>query len=297
MLWLIFVLLAAIFWTCVDLVDKFVIDKEIESPILAAGIFGVSTSSFIALISVFFAEIFISPTILLVSFFAGILYRVAAYFYYSGMQREEVSRFTPTLSLTTVFIVILGFLFLGERFSMPVYLGIGLTVGGAILISLENPIESLKEMKSESGFLLTAIAAFFYASRDVAFKFATNMEAMMACIFWMSVGGIITSTFFLLKENERIRSRELKGIKHLLVLGLIGALGYFSFAAAISMGPVSLASAVLKVEAFLVFFSVTMITKFHPKIFHEEIDRFTLFQKLSATGIIVAGVIIIQLFS
>lgn len=297
MVWLFFALLAAVFWTCVDLIDKFVIDKEIESPALAAGIFGISASSFIAAVSIFSAEIFIPAAILLASFLAGSLYRVASYFYYSGMQKEEVSRFVPTLSLTTVFIVILGFLFLGERFASPVYLGIALTVGGAILISLENPIESLKGMKSKKGFLLTGIAAFFYASRDVVFKFATNNEAMMSCLLWMGIGGIFTSILFLLKEKEEIRGKEIRGMKHLIALGLIGAFGYFAFASAISRGPVSLASAVVKVKAFLVFFSVTVITKFRPKIFHEKIDKFTLIQKLGATAIIVTGVVIIHLFS
>ncbi|MFP4045548.1 MAG: EamA family transporter [Candidatus Aenigmatarchaeota archaeon] len=294
MIWVSLTFLAAFIWTLTDLLGKFVVDKEEKDTFLDSGITGLSMSALFILLPLAWGKVEIfSP--LLPAIAAGGFYVLALASYYSGMSKEEVSRFSPTLSVSTVFIAILAFLILGEQFTAPVYLGIISTVLGAFLISLDDPQKSLEKMTSRKAFYLAALAALLFALRDISLKLASNQISFWSIPFWIGTGSLVVSLSFLIGKKPDLRRKE-NGRGHLALMGLLSAAGYFVFSRAVSIGPVSLASAVLRVKVFLVFFLSTVIARLHPEIIQEQLNKKTILQKAVATGLIFSGVILIQLF-
>ncbi|MFB6242434.1 MAG: EamA family transporter [Candidatus Nanosalina sp.] len=189
----------------------------------------------------------------------------------------------------------MAFFFLGEKFSIPVYLGILSTVIGSILISLENPLESLKSFESKKGLALAVAAAVLFASKDLVFKYLVSGGGFWSIIFWTGVGGMCYTVFSLLLERKHLESGFPKGSKHMTFIGTLNSLAYYVFAAALVYGPVWLASAVAKTSSLFVFAGSLFISKFHPDIIHEELDRGVILQKILATLLILGGVVAIQL--
>jgi drug/metabolite transporter (DMT)-like permease len=213
--------------------------------------------------------------------------------YYSGIETEEVSRFIPTLSTTTIFTVLIAFLVLGEKFTVPVYIGIISVVAGAVLISMKD----LQHFKSSRGFVLAITAALFFAFRNIFLKFSTGGTELWSVLFWAGIGGFIVSSAFLSYHRSRIGKVDQEGEEHLLFIGFLSALGYFAYSKSISLGTASLASAVLKVKILLVFMASMIISKLHPEIIEEDMDRITILQKALAALLILGGVVAIQLLS
>jgi len=214
--------------------------------------------------------------------------------YYSGITQEEVSRFAPTLSIDTIFILILSFIFLGESFSLPVYLGIFSVVAGAYLISLDDPVHSLKKFESRKGVYLAILAAFIFSLRDISFKFFLINSSYWNLLLGMSVGGLISIAVLGIYRKDLILESSDKGLEHLLLLGVFMALGYVSFVAAIKSGPVSLASAVVKSQNLMIFAFAVILQKLHPGIVDETLEKSVLLQKVIAVVLIMTGLLIIN---
>lgn len=291
MLWILFTVLAAVLWMSADLLSKFVLDKEVSDGVLAAGTVGISQFIPTALVPLFFAKIVFSPGIAIPSLVVGVFYAAGILSYYLGIGKEEVSRFIPALSMTTIFTAIMAFFAIGESFTAPVYIGIIAVVIGTIMISLKN----LNHFQSLRGLSFGIIAAILFASRNISLKFATLNSSLWQILFWVGVGGSLTSACFLYARKSEIR-KNVRGGEHLFEIGIICAIAYFAYAKAISLGPVSLASAVLKVKILLVFIGSAVISRLHPEIMHEKIDRRILIQKIIAIVLVIVGVVLIQLY-
>jgi transporter family protein len=295
MLWAYLALAAAFFWSVTELFDKFVMDHEIDTGRLAAALSSVPFFLAFVVTAPLFGKISFSGSIVGAGFLSGVIYYLALQTYYEGIRLEEVSRFIPTLSFSTVFIAAVAYIFLGERFSIPVYIGVLSTVAGSILISLENPLESLKSFESKKGLYLAIAAAVLFASKDLVFKYLVSGGGFWTIIFWTGVGGLCYTALALFMEKKNLENGFPKGSKHMALIGSLNALAYYTFAASLSYGPVSLASAVAKASSVFVFAGSTAISRFHPEIIHEELDTSTLLQKLLATVLIIGGVVVIQL--
>lgn len=293
MLWIYLTFFATIIWSFVELFDKFVVDQEISSGGLAAAISSTPFFLLFILAGAISGNVSFAGGPAWAGFLAGIIYYAGLRTYYGGIQLEDVSRFIPTLSFSTVFIVITAYIFLGERFSIPVYAGVTSIVVGSILISMDHPLESLKSFQSKKGMALAVSAAILFASKDLIIKYLVSGTAFWSIIFWTGVGGLTYTVFSLILERENLVNQT-SGYKHLAIIGVLNTLAYFSFAAALRTGPVSLASSLTKSASMFVFAGSLFLTKFHPDIIAEDIDRETLIQKLLATVLIITGVVAIQ---
>lgn len=294
--WLLFGLGAAFFWSFVALLDKFIVDREAESPLIDGIINALGIFVTLLVFSFATADIATSSYNIAISALAGFLYVSAIVVYFAGIKLEEVSRFDPIMSMDVVFILILSSFFLNEVFRLPTYAGIFLTLGGAFLISLENPLKSLKEFDSKSGVFLAMAAAFIYAVREVILKSVLSGVSEITVIFWMAVGGGIASLFVLATQHSKLREQSFSGIEHLLLSGVFTAGGFIFFIKAVSLGPVALVSTITKTRYLAIFAGSALLTRYHPEILHEELDRKIILQKTFAITMIVAGVALIAFY-
>ena len=227
---------------------------------------------------------------------SGVIYGLARLTYYTGLKYEEVSRFIPLLAMGPIFVTIYSYFFLGISFVWQIYLGIFLVILGAVLVSLKNPLDFKHSFQSKTAVILGILAAFFYAVKDVSTKIASNSITFWPLIFWIGVGFMLISLLMVADKINKLNNNT-KALRHLAGVGALKAIGYFVFTKAITLGPVALVVTMLQIKSLFVFIGSTLISRYHPEIIHEKLDKKTLLQKGAATIIIIAGVSLVKLFS
>ena len=293
--WLFFSLLASLLFFFFFLFDKYFVDKEVDDYVFGGSIYTLPLFLVMLAIGFFKSGLVFDSLPVLTGVLAGGLYTVILIFYLKGVSEEDVSRFVPVLSLNTVLIAVISALFLGENLGIPVYGGIFLTVAGAYFISLENPISSLEQFQSSKAVLLAVGVAFIQALRDIIIEVGSSQAPIWSLVFWMGMGGTILSTtiLFTLKRNK---IKQVKEHRDFILVGGMRSLGYLSFMVAISLGSVTLASATLKTNGMFVFLGATLLS-LRNKMLHESKDRKIILQKFLASAMIVAGIVVMKLFS
>lgn len=293
-LWILFAITAAIGWAFVVLLDKFVIDSQIDDAMGTGGLHAFFNCLAVVGISYFIGGFTFNLGTVFSGLLIGGLYVIANYFWFAGVGSEEVSRFAPVLSFDIVFISILSFIFLGELLSPLAYGGVALTVIGCILISLEDPLHSLRKMKSSWGLAAALASAFAYSVREVIFKHVSTGVEIWPLLFYFGIAGMIFSAPLIYKSRETLK-KNTEGLELMMVSGLVSGLAQATFFLAVSLGSVVLVSTITKTRFLMIFFAATAISRLHPEILHEPLDRRTLIQKLFATIVIITGVILASL--
>ncbi|WP_306059463.1 EamA family transporter [Natronococcus wangiae] len=244
----------------------------------------------------------------------GVVSTVGYAIYYWGVVVGDVSRFVPVLAIETIFVLVLGVLLLGESFPTGVYAGIALVVSGALFISVERDGGSVGSRVGPPLVAVALLAAAAFAVLNTGMKALTTAFGTVELLFWISLGGLLSlGAAVPFRTGGRFRPRldadvatdlpvgspgETKlppGTAVLLAAGLLNALALFTFIRALEHGPVSLATAITKVDVMLVFVGALSLSKLAPELLNEQFDRFTLLQKGFASSIILVGCVLIQL--
>jgi uncharacterized membrane protein len=289
-LWMLLAAGSALGWAFVVLLDKFVVDSEIDSTKGTGGLHAFFNCLAVTVVSMVLGGISFSVTFLMAGLVLGVLYVLANYFWFSGVGEEEVSRFAPVLSFDVAFIALLSFFFLQQSFTLPVYGGMALTIMGCVLISLENPLESLSKMKSKWALIAALAAAFTYSVREVFFQHVSSGVDIWNLLFYYGVFGALFSLTLVYQAREDLKGR-LEGVEHMVLSGLISGGSQAAFFLAVSLGSASLVSTITKTRFLVIFFGATAISRLHPEIMHEPLETRVLVQKLVATLMIIVGVV------
>lgn len=296
MSWITLTLTAATIWASIEVTDNIIVNREIDNIFLDTS-FSLSTHFLILTIG---AIIFSGHSSFVFSWYSLIItifYFAAILTYYRGLKFEEVSRFGPSLSTTTIFIVIFAYLFLGETFNLIVYLGIACTLSGAFLISLKKPLHSLSKLQSKAGFLLAILASSFFAGRELLFKYSSGIVDFWSLMFWIGVFGFLFSLILMVFNLKQIKQSKGKGLRHLLILGIFNGIGYFLYLHALNSGPVSLVAAIAEIDMIIIFTLSVTLGQTYPKLLEENFDHKQIIQKIMAILLSFTGVIIIHIYS
>lgn len=308
-LWLSYAFLAASIYATLSLVDKVILDREAAGPISTTALSGFSMMlTFVAaglLTGNTGLEATAISTELLITIGIGILggvtYVLSLWTYFIGLEKSEVSRFIPLLSLDLIIVLVLAFVLLGEGFQPIVYVGVFIIFFGTVLISLDA--SNLRGgFKSKQALFWGVVVAGTTAALQLILGYMTAHLTLFAIMFWVGVGGIVSLAALLLWKlvqsdavpTEAVKSAATVQGGVLLTRGVFIAIAYYTFVLAIETGPVSIAVAILKLDVFMVFFGALVLSKIAPAVLYEPIDRRILVQKFTASGLIVGGVVIIQ---
>jgi drug/metabolite transporter (DMT)-like permease len=294
--WFVLALLSGLIFAVVELFDKFVLDNEVGDAYLSALFCKMPIFAVFIAVGLYFGEIIFSWKYILSGMMLVGLYIFSSYLYYRGIQMEEVSRFIPTLSINSVFIVVLSFVFLGERFGLQTYSGALLTILGAFLISMEDPGRRvIHNFKSTWAVAFGLGAAFLWAVRDLVIKTLTVDVNIFSILLWVGLIGLPVTLALISLKREEFEDGIKTGYEHLSLIGLMVSVGYLTFIWAIDQGPVSLVTVVGKVDSALIFIGSILATKFDPEQFHDELDKKVIIQKFIFLCMILSGIAIINL--
>jgi uncharacterized membrane protein len=133
--WIVLVLLSSFITAGNSILDKRLMDGRTAHP------FACTTSFGIVGLPVIVVGLLILPPIpwqeRMMALAAGLLFVGAAWLYYDTIAREEISRLAPLMRLTTVQILLLSVVFLGETLTRQQQVAFGVMLVSSILLSLK----------------------------------------------------------------------------------------------------------------------------------------------------------------
>ncbi len=211
--------------------------------------------------------------------------------YMEALKVSPLSLTVPFLAFTPAFMIMTGYLILGEKLSLSGITGIFLIVVGSYSLHLRRISQGifapLKAIWTEKGSILMLLVAFIYAVTSVLGKLAIqHSKPMFFACFYFVVHGLFT-TFVLTAIFREAPLRVVKNCpKGVFWVGLAQSLMVISHMWAISLAP---AAYMIAVKRLSVLFGVLIGCLF----FKEE----GLASRLFGASLMVGGVFLIALFS
>jgi len=293
MSWVILSILAALCWSVVNMVDKYVVTKWFKQPlvpVIMLGIIGLLASFLVYLTSGF---TFLSYSKMTLALLTGIFYVLMSVFYFKALKIEEVSRIIPLFYLSPLFILFLAAIFLGEVFTLPKYLGIVLLVIGAILISSKNRLK-LNFSKSFGWMMLSVISS---SISSLLTKYLLDFADYWTIFAYTRIGaaiGIIPIAYIYLPELiNTVRKHGKKVVAVMSANEILNLFAVLFIIIATSIGYVTLVHALSAIQPFFVLLFVVILSIFYPSILKEEIGKSVILLKLLAIALMFIGAVLI----
>lgn len=231
---------------------------------------------------------------------AGALWAVATIIIVKVMTRREVSRVIPVVQTFPIFVAPIAVLFLGERLESYHWATIFMTVAGAVMISMRQN-DGGTSFVLDGSFYLLLFASFSLAAMNVASKQSVeNLPVLTA-------HGIRAMSFGVTLLALSIRTESLDEIREMVrrkspALGLfagneflVANTGMLLGLWALSLGPVSLVTALTAASSLFLLLYTTLLALRFKGMLGEQVTRRTVAVKLTATTLIVIGVATISL--
>jgi len=137
MLWLLFAILGPLSWAISTHIDKYLVDKYFHDSDTAVLIVFTAVVAVVALPVIWLFEprvLSLPLSAMAVMTLSGILYMGAILFYLRALQSEEASAVAPFFQLSTIFTLLLAYVFLHEKLELRQLSGIVLIVAGALAV-------------------------------------------------------------------------------------------------------------------------------------------------------------------
>jgi uncharacterized membrane protein len=297
-IWIIYALVAYLMWALVNIVDKFLLEKKFKdylSYILLAGLFQIVV--FIAIpFTGFSMPSFEMAAIGLV---AGAMFFLSLVPYFKALSSEDATIVIPLGSLTPVLVLLISVVFLGEIFDYSKIASfMFLVFGGFVLAASDFNFRKIR-FTPVLNYIILSIVMFAVATVLTKYTFS-NMPVFEGFVL-LRTGAVISSLAFLLHPEIRknlfsTASSMGKKFGGIFIANETFALSnQFIYDLAISLGSISLISAGQGLQYVFLFLIAMALSFFAPKILKEDINRKTLVRKATGIGLIVFGLLLINL--
>lgn len=298
MAWIIYAILATLVWAIGIIFDKLLRTKYVDNSYVLTIFFGIF--NFLPLI---FIIPFINITIpvfrdLIILLLIGATVTLALIPYAKSLSLDEASRVVPLWQMSSIFVLLMAFLFLKEKLTINSYTGFFLLLIGGFLISIKK-IKGL--FRISLVFWLMLLSSFIFAVGQILIKFIYSSQDYWNVIFWIQTGYLISSLFLLSKKSIRISFlstlSKINKVSFMFLLGtaLSGFFGRLLFYFAIMLGSVSIVSVIGGLEGFFVFIYALFLSIWFPKILKEELGKSTILIKIIAMFLMFSGLVFVYL--
>jgi len=286
-------LAAGFIWSCVNVIDKVVISKYIKNPIFMIVIL-VFVSLIIGLITIPFLTGGLQGWDWGWILIASIAYIFGNLLYFYALKKEEPSRVVPLFSLTTVIVVVLGALFLGEVFGLQTYIGILIIIIGSFVITARKNI--LNSFTSRALWLMV-LSCLGFAIFMVINKHLLDTYSYWQVFGWQRVMVGVLGIFLVCIFYSELKQVYLQIKKRHMALSasaeLLNMFGVLLFTIASAFWFVALVEAVVSVQYVFIFFWALIISRFKPSLFTEEVNKRVMLQKIVSIVLIIIGICLI----
>lgn len=274
MLWAVLAISAALIWAVVNIIDKFVVSKLVKNPLVPLIFLGIA---------------YLSLTNILLALFVGVFYMITSMFYFKALSIEEASRINPLFFVSSIYILFLAAIFLGEKLSLSNYIGVFLLVGGAVLISLK----SITNIGLGRAFWYMMLADIFLAVSSILTKYLLGFTDYWTIFSYSRLGCLIILVPILFYTfSDLVESVKKNGVKLVSLVSTNEILNVFAvllLVAATSLGSVTLVSAFTALQPFFVLSIAVFLSIFFPHIIKEVVTKRIILIKLVAILILFVG--------
>jgi uncharacterized membrane protein len=296
MSWLLFAILGPLSWAVSTHIDKYLVEKYFRDSDTAVLIVFTAVVAVLALpiIGFFNPRVLSLPLpAMAVMTVSGVLYMGAMLFYLRALQSEEPSAVAPFFQLSTIFTLLLAYVFLGEGLGPRQLSGIVLIIAGTLAASVNGA--AWRRFNVRLPVLMTA-ATFIVALSAVLFKYFAISDSFWGTTFWTFVGQGIFGAGLVLMPGYYRQFASLFRRSPGAVLGinaaneLINLGGGLGVRFASLLAPVALVSAVSSTTTLFVFAIGLALTVFFPRFGREDLRAANLLRKGAAAILVTAGV-------
>lgn len=304
--WLILVLITVIFDATRIFIDNYISDCYFKGRMaVSQKLFYGYAFIFLALVlMIAFGVDFSNPTPLLLFFLSGLMNSVAGIPYYRALELDDSTNLGIFIQLAPIIYLILGWIFLGETFSVLQLVAFAIILSGPLLIVLTTRKRSRK-IKIKAVFfaflyVLIAVSAnvLFVKENNLAENLSFFTE--MAFVFLGKGIGNLIIMYSIPKWRRRFisvaKSSRKKVFRPLISSYLFGITKDFTYRAALFLAPsVALASAASdSTTPIVIFFMGIVLTILWPKFGREKLNKKSVLVHLIATILVVVGIVLIQ---
>lgn len=301
MFWISLACLSACLMGIVNVFDKIIPTKysnNYKTYPLSIGIIGLPITSVLLLIVLPFSYTSVSGLLLII--ISGCLFGLHATILLRALYATEASRVFPVVHTHPLFTASIAFFFLGEILSMSQWLSIVVIITGVIIISV-NP----NRTSEKSGLLLKVLLPIIISSAILGTSNALLKPALESSSVLLTHAIRLIVLFILLIAFNSNKTTWLEisnwwnykkgGLKLVVTNELIAQMALILSVWAISLGPVSLVSAILSASGLITVTTVLILGKYVNSIVNEDITAATVSFKVVGTLLIITGVIVITL--
>jgi drug/metabolite transporter (DMT)-like permease len=208
-------------------------------------------------------------------------------------REKEISRIVPVVDTNPMFVAVLAIFFLGENLTPLKWLTVGMVLAGALIASLHQSLPGSRIKIGRSFFLLLA-ASFGMAVMTILVKYALgHLETAHVYALFSSATAPVYLAAVLLSKSWAETKRTIRNRNALSITGIaVGAqvIAFIAGMAALALGPVSLASALMGTRPLIVLVYMTFIGFFLPRILSEPSSRSSFMAKGTAAVLVTVGV-------
>ncbi|UCE15772.1 MAG: EamA family transporter [Candidatus Bathyarchaeota archaeon] len=289
--WFIFAFVATIFWAVGVVIDKYILTKHMQDPFTYQLLYTITESPVMLLL--LFTSISSALPWSLLGIVGGLGIYPGIILYFKAMAIEETSRVISLWYTSSIFVLLLAYVFLGEKLNLPSYLGVLSLVLGAMIISYRKEKGKKPVISPALGLILAS--GLIFAGYEILTKYVLNAIDYVSYLFWNFVGtSIVGLSLFCVPKIRGIFLSDIKRVNRTALfwrivntsMSLIGTVLYYI---AISSGPVSLVSAASSLEPFFVFVIILLLSLFVPRILKEEMGKRAILIKALSIILIVIG--------
>jgi len=297
MLWLPFALLSNFFYAITSIVDQLLRKRHVKDNV-SLTIMWIASLFLIWLIIMPFIGISIPPLPkIIAALAAGFITVVIALPYFYALSAEEASRVIPIWQFSSIFVLIMSALFLGESLLTKHYYGFAAMLTGGILLGIDRKSAGFRLNKAVLAVLVASVA---WAVHIVLVKYFYATEPFWNGFFWISIGSFTGAAFLAAISGNAKRLRAefraitKKGVSLLLASTLVTLVADLALLLALKNGPAALVSVVGATQMMFLFVMTVAISLYFPRILRENISRKALLIKLAAISLMISGLYLIR---
>jgi len=298
-------LIASFLWAVASHIDKYLL-CQIDS----------STSSIKTLMvfSTFVAGLVVAPVWLVINKFqvqiniwalaitllASLIYVLATYLYYKGLEKNDASIVIVIFQLIPVFSYILGLIFFNETLGLNQIIGGLIIISSAIIISFDFGEKSSKN--KTMALVLITLSSFLSSLYYILFEVAMRKSSYNAVMLWYQIGLILIGIVFLLINSYRkefmdmIKENGKKFISINVVNEGINLVSHSMVNFANLTIPLALANVLNGFQGAFVFFIGAVGMMIVPKVFSEDLSKKVVLQKVSCIILGIIGMAVMFLY-
>ncbi len=302
MSWFFLALLGYFFLAVVFILDKFILTKSVQRPVVYA--FYSTIFMFGAFILWPFGAELLHGQDWFIAILSGLTFGFGLWAMFVAVKRGEASHVNPFIgSVVSIGTFALAALYLGEALR-PLYIfGMLVLVLATFLLSVRLTKHGLGLYK---GFVWAFVAGLLFAVSHTSAKYIYEVYPFLTGFMWTRVFTGVVGLVCVLSPHVRrsfvhpARGRTVErckncgfGKKH--AVGIVitdkvaGVVGVVLVQYAIARGSVTLVNAMIGLQYAFMFLLIYLLTKFTPRVFRENFTRTELITQLVAILLVILG--------